>query len=751
MKKEEQYLEHVLERIRSAIGNAEGIVNERVQTLDEQKRYLWDNKDLDPQEKRSVRENILNINAIGESAIARRKRLGRMLDTPYFGRIDFNGEPVYIGVHTFHDFEGRMSLIYDWRAPISSMYYDYELGPAAYTSPAGEVEGDISLKRQYRIRGGRMEYMFESSVTVHDDLLGRELSAGADERMRNIVATIQREQNRIIRNAEAPTLIIQGVAGSGKTSIALHRVAYLLYAHKDTLSSRDILIISPNKVFADYISNVLPELGEETVPETGMAELLSGVLGGKLKYQTFFEQVAELLEKPAPGFRACLDFATEGISDSGRGIFATDDRGTGVPMASEAGVKSTGTEAESPRGGKSRQALIERIRFKSTLEFAASLDRFILHLENEGFRPADVKIRHIVIPHEYIAGQFRRFHRMAIRKRFEPMADMIADELDIKYGIVVTTAERNTLKREIRAMFAGGAGKTGGVGGTSGTNKTGKAGGASDLQIYREFFEWLGRPDMFRMRRGHTLEYSDLAPLAYLRIALDGTRPRAGVKHLLIDEMQDYTPVQYRVLPRLFPCRKTLLGDTGQSVNPYGSSTAETIRKIFTGGHVMRLCKSYRSTFEITDFAQRIRPSADLEPVARHGEKPQILQFANADEETAGIAGLIRDFRRSDNSLLGIICKTEAGAAELHARLSDPDIFLLTSSSSAFARGVVITSAHVAKGLEFDEVIIPHTTARNYRSEIDRSMLYVAVTRAMHRLTLTHAEGVSKLIAPAQA
>ncbi len=679
MEKEEKYLEHVLERLRAAIDGADSAVRERVRTLDEQKRYIWENKDLDPQEIRSARENMLNIHAIGENVIAGRERLARMLDTPYFGRIDFRVAapdsrplPVYIGVHTFHDFDTHTSLVHDWRAPIASMYYDYELGPAAYTSPAGEVEGEISLKRQYRIRGGRMEYMLESSVTVHDDILQRELSANTDDKMRGIVATIQREQNRIIRDAEAPTLIIQGIAGSGKTSIALHRVAYLLYANKDTLSSKDILIISPNKVFADYISNVLPELGEETVPETGMAELLSGVLGGRIKYQTFFEQVTELLERPAPGFA-------------------------------------------------------ERIAYRSTLEFAASLDRFVLHLENNGFRPVDVKIRHITIPHEFIGEQFRRFHRMAIRERFEPMAELIADELDIKYGITPTIAERNFLRREIGAMFAGGAG---------------------DLQLYKEFFEWLGKPEMFRMRRGHTLEYSDLAPLAWLRIALDGTRPRTDVKHLLIDEMQDYTPVQYRVIQRLFPCRKTLLGDAGQSVNPYGSSTAETIARVFTGGKVMKLCKSYRSTFEITDFAQRIRPNDELEPVARHGEKPQILQFATPEAEIAGIARLVADFRKSDYRSLGIVCKTETQAAELHKKLveietrnglpNDPDIFLLTSRSHAFVHGTVITSAHMAKGLEFDEVIIPHTIASNYRTKIDRSMLYVAATRAMHRLTLTH-------------
>ncbi len=666
---EEQYLDHVLQRIRAAIGSAGATIDERAATLDEQKRYLWENKDLDPQEIRSVREGILNIHATGQSAIARRERLERMLDSPWFGRIDFDREPIYIGVHTFHDFETRRSLVYDWRAPIASLYYDYELGSASYTSPTGKVEGNISLKRQYRIRGGKLEFMLESSVTVHDELLQRELSANADERMRGIVATIQREQNRIIRDAETPTLIIQGVAGSGKTSIALHRIAYLLYAQKDTLSSNEILIVSPNKVFADYISNVLPELGEESVPETGMAELLAGVLNNKYNYQTFFEQVAELLEKPAPGFA-------------------------------------------------------ERIRFKSTLEFAGLLDRFVLHVENHYFRPVDLKIRHITIPHEYIGEQFRRFHRLAPRARFEPMAGFIAGELETKYGLSTTTVERNFLRDEMRKMFAGN----------------------NDLQLYKAFFEWLGRPEMFKMRRGHTLEYADLAPLAYLRIALEGIRPHARVKHLLIDEMQDYTPVQYRVIQKLFPCRKTLLGDAGQSINPYGSSTAEQIGEAFADGRVMKLCRSYRSTFEITEFAQHIRPNDELEPIARHGEKPVVLPFESSEAEIEGIARLIAGFRKSDHKSLGIICKTEAQAAALHERLGDDEAFFLSHRSAAFAHGVVITSAHMAKGLEFDEVIVPQVDARNYRTEIDRGMLYVAVTRAMHRLTLTHVGERSKWI-----
>lgn len=673
-KQEKEYLKQIISFLKKVIGNTDASVKDHVDTLAEYKDYIWSNKDIDPHEIRSMRESILNHFAMGESVINKHKRLTKILAIPYFGRIDFlekkeNSKvmPIYIGIHTFYDPESRATLIHDWRAPVSSMFYDHELGEAGYRSPSGEIKGVISLKRQYRIRGGKMEFMIESALTVHDDILQKELSSNVDDKMKNIVATIQREQNQIIRNEDIRTLIIQGVAGSGKTSIALHRIAYLLYTFRDSISSKDILIISPNKVFSDYISNVLPELGEETVSETSMEQILSGVLEHKYKYQTYFGLVNELLEKPS-------------------------------------------------------SSLIDRIAYKASFGFISELDKFILHIENTYFKAADVKLtKYITIPAPFIEEQYLRFNRYPIRRRFDAMADYMLDMLKIQYAFTVTTAGRNLLKKEIRLMFAGN----------------------NDIQVYKDFFKWTNNPGMFKMRKGHTLEYSDLAPLAYLHLALEGNGNQPfRVKHLLIDEMQDYSPIQYKVIQKLFPCRKTVLGDAGQSVNPYGSSTAETIQKSLTASEIMKLCKSYRSTFEITDFAQKIHPNAELEPVARHGEKPQILQFGSAVEELSGIMGLISTYRKSGYKSLGIICKTEQQAREMADMLKSyaNDISFLSSQSSAFVQGIVIISAHMAKGLEFDEVIIPQTDERNYRSEIDKSMLYVAVTRAMHRLTLTFHE-----------
>ena len=704
-----------------------------MQTLKEYKEYLWNNKDIDAQEKRSMRESILNLLAVGNNQIAARSRLEKQYDSPYFGRIDFTPAatpdsavtpdstvtrntggpdipdtpnlvipntagpdipnspdtvipdnphnpdnpqdttlPVYIGIHALYDLKKRKNLIYDWRAPVSGMFYDHELGEASYLAPAGLIEGNISLKRQYQIRKGILEYMIESSLTIRDDVLRRELSANASDKMKNIVATIQREQNAIIRNEEEHVLIIQGVAGSGKTSVALHRIAYLLYAHKGDLSANDIMIISPSKVFSDYISNVLPELGEETVPQTGMDVVLAEILDKKYKYRDFFDQVAELIGKPKADFQ-------------------------------------------------------ERVRFKSTPEFVNLLDKYILHLENQCFVPHDVPLNHLImLPAEYIAEQFRRFHRYPIRRRYTVMTDYILQIAQTQYKVTVDSAKRNMLRERIRKMFTAN----------------------NSLQAYKGFYEWLDKPDLFKLRANHTLEYADLAPLAYLHMALEGYNARSDVKHLLVDEMQDYTPIQYRVLQKIYPCAKTILGDAGQSVNPFGASTAEIIQKTLNNGHIVHMNKSYRSTWEITAFARTIQPDTQAEVIERHGETPQILHYKTAEEEVRGIGQMVSAFKTSGYRSLGIICKDEPHARALHEKLKThhPEITFLSYQSTSYEHGIMVTYTHMAKGLEFDEVIVPHVDRKTYRTPMDRSLLYIAVTRAMHRLTCTGAGEISEIL-----
>ncbi len=668
-KEERNYLRILLKKVDIALS----FINEKIQLQSDEIKYLNTHlnehkRDMDHLEKNAMRESINNTAAIGDHAVEKRKRLIRLKNVPYFGRIDFrkNGkhkaEPLYIGVHNFFDDDTNTNLVYDWRAPISGMFYDFELGEAFYETEDSKVEGTVDLKRQFRIRNGKMEYMLDSDITIQDDVLQKELNQASTAKMKSIVATIQREQNAIIRNEEARHLIIQGVAGSGKTSIALHRIAFLLYRFKETIASTDILIISPNKVFASYISNVLPELGEETVEETSMEEIAGELFEYQVNFQSFFDQVSELLDKK-------------------------DEK------------------------------LIERILFKSSVDMLKKIDDYLLYLENEGFKPLDIVVGKKPVPAWFIKESFERHSRKPILQRFNEVVRDIVNNVFLHYRYEVMGKERTQLHTTIRKMFP-----------------------STNLRmLYKGFYQWLERPELLKIRKGSVYEYSDVYPLLYLKMKLEGLKPYSKVKHLVVDEMQDYSAVQYRVLSTLFPCKKTILGDINQSVNPFSSSGLETIENVFPDATSMTMLKSYRSTYEITQFSKRIRPNIHVDPIERHGEEPMVYAVKNEKEEVKHMESLIEQFQKSSFNSMGIICKTQKQADKLHETLKEKyQLNILNALSVAFGSGIVITTAHLAKGLEFDAVIVPHVTDNNYATEPDRQMLYVACTRAMHQLVLTY-------------
>ncbi len=667
--KEKEYLASVLKKIDLAIQSInERLQNQQKNIRDAQNHLQEHKRDMDHLEKNNVREAVDNMMLVGENQLEKRKRLHRLRNIPYFGRFDFKEEnkskpsAIYVGIHNFQDDDRNGNLVYDWRAPISSMFYDFEMGEAWYENARGKVRGEINLKRQFRIREGKMEYMLESDITIQDDVLQRELNRASSSKMKNIVATIQREQNAIIRNENAQNLIMQGVAGSGKTSIALHRIAFLLYKFRDIIRSEDILIISPNKVFASYISNVLPELGEETVKETSMEELANALLDYQIKFQSFSGQVAELLSN-------------------------------------------------------NNEKLIHRIRFKASAELLKKMDEYLLHLENNEFKPADIFINKKPVPAWFIEEKFRQYKRLPLLKRFNEIVREIVDNVLIHYKYEVMGRERTELHTTIRKMFP-----------------------STNLRmLYKGFYQWLGEPELLKMKKGATYEYADVYPLIYLKMRLEGMKPFHNVKHLVIDEMQDYTAVQYKLLNHLYPCKKTILGDINQSVNPFSSSNLETIRGVVPNAESISIRKSYRSTYEITQLTKRIGNNVEVEAMERHGNEPHITSFNKEEEEIEHLKRSIGRFIKSDHNSLGIITKTQEQADKLYQHLQDPDltIKLLNPGSVAFGGGIVITTAHLAKGLEFDQVIVPFCNSKNYRTKPDRQMLYVACTRAMHALELT--------------
>jgi DNA helicase-2/ATP-dependent DNA helicase PcrA len=245
----------------------------------------------------------------------------------------------------------------------------------------------------------------------------------------------------------------------------------------------------------------------------------------------------------------------------------------------------------------------------------------------------------------------------------------------------------------------------------------------------------------------NVLEYTDVFPLIYCKIRLVGMRQYQEVKHLVVDEMQDYTPIQYAVLARLFPCKKTILGDASQTVNPHSASTAGEIHRVFPQADVVMLFKSYRSTCEITRFTQGISANPDLVAVERHGPEPEVKGYQRSVEEEEEIVQLVTRFRSSGYQSMAIICKTPSQAKSMSKILHAPDVYLLTEESTSFRRGVVITTVPLAKGLEFDEVVVPFASADHYQTDLDKSLLYIACTRALHQLTLTFTKERSRFLA----
>ncbi|HDQ44803.1 MAG TPA: helicase [bacterium] len=474
----------------------------------------------------------------------------------------------------------------------------------------------------------------------------------------------------MIRNEEARHLIIQGVAGSGKTSIALHRIAFLLYRFKNTISSQDILIISPNKVFASYISNVLPELGEEEVAEKSMEEIADVLLEYKIMFKNFFDQVAELLSN----------------HDSD---------------------------------------LAERIQFKSSKSLLKKMDEYLRSLEKEGFKPHEIVIKNKPVPAWFIEESFQKYSRFPLLKRFNEVVQDVVNKVSFYYKYEIKGRERTELHKTIRKMFPS----------------------VNLRMIYKGFYRWTGRPELLKVRKGNVYEWNDVFPLIYMKMKLEGIHSDRKVKHLVIDEMQDYFAVQYMILRTLYPCKKTILGDINQCVNPFASSNSDSIQNIFPDAEAVTMLKSYRSTYEITEFTKKIINKEAVEAIKRHGDPPETVKCENANDEMNKIQSIIKNFHQSDYNSMGIICKTQKQANHLYGLLKDSyQISLFNAASIVFGSGIAITTAYMAKGLEFDRVLVPEANEKNYNSETDRHMLYVACTRAMHQLYLTYTDPLSSFL-----
>jgi UvrD/REP helicase. len=653
-------------------------------------------------------------------------RLDRQLSSPYFGRIDFardGGAPeqIYIGINSLMDEDTMEILIYDWRAPVCSMFYDYETGPASYQSPSGRISGEITLKRQYKIEGGRLIYFFDSSLAIGDEILQEMLASNAGAKLRNIVSTIQKEQNAAIRNDTSGLLAVQGAAGSGKTSVAMHRAAYLLYRHRKQIRTENLVIISSTDILGEYLSDVLPELGEDEI---------RGV--------TFHS----IVKKYMPS--ANVTIQTQ-------------------PQLLEQILKISNTAY----GRKVRDV----IRFKSSAVFLKILDRFMQYVLESLIGFQDIRFRgRTVITAEELSRLFREdFSGMIPAARLRRMRTRVEE--------ILRSVKRTRVEQKARELMEEEQYLNSGEAKALSRVKIRQETASLDEQIermfsvntpalYRKLFEddtfWnicaddigISESGIIRETRAYTLEnmnagllgFEDAGPLLYLSLLFGETVPDTAIKHLIVDEAQDCSPVQMMALARLFPAAGiTILGDMNQNISPYASEgDLESIARLISPNNYefMQLNKSYRSTVEINRFASAYLSRTQGEYFGRHGEKPRLVLCGDFQRLCDAVAGSVAGLSGRNYKTCAVITRTLAEAGMLYEalkkRLSKTALpFRLVDENFEYGlEGVMVMPAYLAKGLEFDAVMVVIADEMEFSDPDETGLFYTAVTRPLHELSI---------------
>ncbi|MDY4025545.1 MAG: 3'-5' exonuclease [Enterococcus avium] len=619
-------------------------------------QYLVDYKgEIDPHEM-FINSRLLEQQQVAETVSGKQLiRLEKQKNNPYFTRVDFvydgeqTAEKIYIGSFSFSTKEERL-LIYDWRAPIASIFYDYDLGKAHFQTPAGTASGDIQRKRQIKFKDGTIDYVVESDTTVFDEVLQNELRQQKGGQMSTIISTIQKEQNQVIRDNRSKDMIIQGVAGSGKTSIALHRIAFLLYHFRNRITSDQVMILSPNRTFSRFIAQVLPELGEDPVTEWTIDQ--------------FGQTLSDIADVPSR-FQEIELFYLE-----------------------------------------KQPQLNERVRYLSSKKCVADLKGYLRKIE--AFSPQSILIGDYEYNAEFILRRYKAYEKKSIFQRFQLIAEDIFENLRTRPFQPKRKPMKKQLVNRLKKMF----------------NKT------NSQQLYRDFLTEQG----FEMKKA--VSYSDLFPIIYIRLFLEGMDEFSKIHYLIIDEMQDYTPIQFEVFKKMFTCPVLLIGDFTQSLTTINELHLPDVQNYYPNAQSIFLTKSYRSTYEIITCAKKIIDDHMIEPVLRHGMKPKKWVVSSQEEEISSILELVEQLRKQDLATIALITKTLVRAYEWRGLLENQGLAceVLTDESTSLQENLSICPLVQSKGLEFDAVIVVDTDEATYPGLLGKQQLFVAATRAMHAL-----------------
>ena len=670
-----EYLQYVLKCLNNRLAQADAAILEGEKEIEDMHEYYWENyteMDQYGYEDYDNQQALFRQMNANEEQFRLRKRFKKMQDSPFFGRVDFRydgdeeAETFYIGIGNLSESAGSLPLVYDWRAPVSGLFYDYDKGPASYEAPSGIFEGEVTSKWQYKIRKGKMLYEFESDVKIDDEILGAELGSNGEVQLKNIVRTIQKEQNEIIRNTKDKIMVIQGAAGSGKTSVALHRIAYLLYHDRENLKSSNVLILSPNGVFADYISHILPELGEENIREMSF-DLFA--------YRELKEIVGDCEDRYDQIERTVLN----------------------------------------PK-------IQEICREKQSPEFVSKLDGFVLRLEDELMNFRDVEYRGCTLSEKEIIDLFYfKFLDVPLLSRMHSVAEYFIDQVETLRDRDLSDEEREEVMECFRSMYE-----------------------TRDCYVlYSRFLEKEGyRPLPHCQIEKRRLRYEDVYPVLYLKYTLYQCRNHHGIKHVVVDEMQDYSWIQYLLIHKMFPCRMTILGDKAQTMEDETQDVLKFLPKIF-GKDIRKIVmnRSYRNTMEVAQYANHLTGIEDMELFERHGEPVDERTFSSTEEALETVLEKWLNRREEfETEALIFLTEREAEYAFLYiekrlkeiAPEAENQLCYMNRDSQSFKKGLTVTTFYLAKGLEFDQVFGIFEEDRE--SGLQCQAKYITATRALHEL-----------------
>lgn len=673
-----------------------------------------------------------------QHATKRIKTLKQMQKRPYFARIDFheegekNDETIYIGLGSFSDTPDHF-LIYDWRAPISSVYYDGKMGHVEYATPDGQQSVDLKLKRQFTIEDGKLISVYDTDETIGDQMLLNALGSQSDVKMKSIVSTIQREQNQIIRNTSADLLFVQGAAGSGKTAAILQRVAFLLYRYRGKLTAGQVIMFSPNQLFNDYVDQVLPELGEQNMVQMTyyqFARRRIPNLDVENLQQRFDKQLTDA-ERKIDQFKGSLQFfkaLTRYAQHLGKGgMRFRNIMFKEKPFASREKIKEiyysfNDTYSLSNRIDGTRETLIRMLNQKVGSELRTKwVEEAVQNLSQEEIHEL-FKNK----PREFKDNdeEFKFLARQIVVKELKPVRNAI-----MRNRFLSINAQYVHMLRTLPKWY-----------------KLEKI-GVTEAQ-------WQAHVEkLVENLKNRQLTMVDTSAYLYLYDLITGKRGDRSMRYVFIDEIQDYNAFQLAYLRYNFPKAKfTLLGDLNQSI--YANETSKTLLAELSTmfdpekTKVVQLAKSYRSTQPITDFTKEILEEGEaIEAFNRQGELPRVaVTQGQATMLKTVQAQLERD--RQDHETTAIIGRSLAECEQITEQLqaAGEKVTLIRTENQRLVEGTLVVPSFLAKGLEFDSVIVWDANAENYQSHRDEQLLYTICSRAMHRLLVVAKGQLSPLI-----